>query len=102
SGNSLTKTTADGWTSGAASTQSIAAGDGYVEFTATESTTYRMAGLSHGDSDQSFQDIDFAFYEAGGSLCIYEASTSRGCFGAYASGDTLRVAVEGGVVKYKK
>ena len=44
-GNSLTKTTATGITSGATSTRQIASGDGYVEFTASETTTYRMLGL---------------------------------------------------------
>jgi hypothetical protein len=35
-------------------------------------------------------------------VCIYEAGTSRGCFGTYTGGDVLRVGVESGVVKYKK
>src|SRR5207253_6409319 len=92
SGNSLTKTAADGWNAGAASTQAIASGDGYVEFTASETNTYRMIGLSHGDSDQGYQDIDFAFYVGAGQyLCLYEAGVSRGCVGSYNSGDTLRV-----------
>ena len=63
SGNSLTKTAGDSWANaGAASTQAIASGDGYVEFTASETTTYRMCGLSHGDDDQAYPDIDFAIY----------------------------------------
>ena len=38
-GNSLTKTTATGWgNAGAVSTQQIASGDGYVEFTASETS----------------------------------------------------------------
>lgn len=102
-GSSLTGTMG-GWnTSGAVSTQSIPAGDGYAEFTANESSTYRMFGLSRGNSDQNYTDIDFAFYPAaGGQLYIYEAGINRGAVSSYAPGDSLRVSVEGGVVKYRK
>ena len=63
-GNSLTKTAATGWgNAGAVSTQQIASGDGYVEFTASETTTYRMLGLSNGNTNASYEDIDFALYE---------------------------------------
>ena len=102
-GNSLTKTTADNWAnSGAASSQSITSGDGYVEITASETNTFRMIGLSHGDANQDYTDIDFAAYLATTNLCIYEAGISRGCVSTYTTGDTIRVAVESGVVKYKK
>ena len=103
SGNNLTST-GNGWgTAGAVSTQSIASGDGYVEFTASETTSYRMIGLSHGDTNQNFSDIDFAFYlEYGGYLNIYEGGGPVGNFGSFVTGDVLRVAVEGGVVKYRK
>src|SRR5258706_1494006 len=103
SGNNLTAT-GNGWnTSGAVSTQSIASGEGYVEFTASETNTYRMIGLSHGDTNQNFDDIDFAFYlMIGGQLNIYEGGGLVGNFGTYVAGDVLRVAVEGGVVKYRK
>jgi RHS repeat-associated protein len=105
SGNNLTKAQVDTWgNSGASSTQSIASGDGYVELTATEINTWRMIGLSHGDANQDYTDIDFAAYLAvsGNNLCIYEAGVNRGCPSTYNTGDTIRVAVESGVVKYKK
>lgn len=102
-GNSITKTTADNWgNSGARSSQNISAGDGYVETTASETHTFRMIGLSNGDSNQDYTDIDFAAYLSAANFCIYEAGTSRGCVSTYATGDTIRVAVEGGVVKYRK
>lgn len=102
--NNLTKTAAEGWgNAGAASTQTIASGDGYVELTASETNTYRMLGLSNGNTNENYVDIDFALYPAiGGTLYVYEGGVSRGTFGSYATGDTLRVAVEGGVVKYRK
>ena len=45
-GSSLHKTGAAGWTSGAVSANTLEAGDGAMEFTATEIDTTRAAGLS--------------------------------------------------------
>src|SRR6516164_9631335 len=46
---------------GASSLQTVAAGDGFVEFTVGELNTLWAAGISHGDSDTTYADIDFAF-----------------------------------------
>ena len=104
SGNSLTKTAALGWNNaGAVSTQQIASGDGYVEFTASETTTYRMLGLSNGNTNTDYTDIDFGIDEYGnGQIAVYEAGVLKGTFGTYVPGDVLRVAVVSGVVKYSK
>jgi hypothetical protein len=103
SGNNLTKTAADSWgNAGAVSTQTINSGDGYVEFTASETTTYRLLGLSHTDTNQMYNTIDFAIYLQPGILSGYVGSTYLGNLGSYAMGDVLRVQIEGGVVKYKK
>jgi hypothetical protein len=102
-GSSLTKTAGTAWgNAGAISTQQIASGDGYVQFTASETTTYRMLGFSNGNSNASYQDIDFAVYLNLGQLQVYEAGALKGSFGSYATGSTLRVALVGGVVKYSK
>jgi hypothetical protein len=45
----------------------LRAGDGYVEFTVGEAGTFWMAGLSHGNQDTRYGDIDFAFRFNGGS-----------------------------------
>jgi len=103
SGNSLSKPGAAGWNAGAVSGQTIGSGDGYMEFTATETTTHRRAGLSNGDSSQSWDDIDYCVYlQANGTIDINEGPNPRGSFGTYATGDLFRVTVEGGVVKYYK
>lgn len=106
-GNNLTKTTTTaGWNSGASSTQSLASGDGFVEFTTNEANLHKMCGLNVGDASQSYTDINFAIYpRADGSIYIYESGNPRSqngsqVFGTYAAGDRFRVAVEGGVVKY--
>jgi RHS repeat-associated protein len=88
------------WDAGAVSTQTIS-GDGYVEFTASQNITWRMCGLGNGDSSPSYTDIEYAIYADGsGNLTIYESGNNRGTVGTYTGTDKLKVAVEGGVVKY--
>jgi hypothetical protein len=101
-GDDLTKTAAHGWgNAGAASTRKIVSGTGYAAFTASETSTSRMVGLSNGDSDDTHIDIDFAIYvTAVGTVDIYEKGAPRGTVGVYVPGDVLRIAVESGVVRY--
>jgi hypothetical protein len=100
-GNDLVKSgTTVGWNAGASTVASLS-GDGFVEFTTTDITKYKAAGLSNGDSNQSYTDIDFAFYLlSSGRIRIYEAGVNRGLFGTYAAGDIFRVQNTGGVVTY--
>jgi Calx-beta domain len=103
-GNSLTDTAATGVNAGAASTQRITSGDGYVEFVASETTTDRLLGLSNGNTDASYPDVDFGIAIGGAPIQVYvfEKGVNRGSFGTYKTGDVFRVAVVGGVVKYSK
>jgi hypothetical protein len=104
-GNSLQKTGGcDGCqNAGATSQQQILSGDGYIEFTAGETTTTRGAGLSNGDTDTSGADVDFAVaLWNDGQASVYESGAWKADLFAYAPGDVFRVAVEGGVVKYYK
>jgi hypothetical protein len=90
-----------GWSAGAISSRVLARGNGSIEFAVGESNTGRMCGLSHGDANASYTDIDFALYPAAdGIVYVYEAGISRGSFGSYAAGDRFRVAVESGAVRY--
>ncbi|MDY6983815.1 MAG: hypothetical protein SV422_12060, partial [Pseudomonadota bacterium] len=58
-GNTLTATSS-GQNAGAQSNETLS-GDGFIEFTAVETDKMRAIGLdSQNDSDNSFQDIDFA------------------------------------------
>jgi hypothetical protein len=102
--NSLIKTAATGWgNAGAYSSNSLAAGDGYVEWVATEVTTGRMLGLSVGNVGNNYTDIDFAIHaKETGALNVYENGGWKHSGSTYSAGDVLRVQVEGGVVKYKK
>jgi hypothetical protein len=104
----VTKTAADGWGSAGYSSVESLTDDGYIEFTATESTTDRMVGLSTNDRDQSYTSIEYAWYLASGggpnSSLIYFSGSSVGVsFGPYTPGVTVfRIAREGTSIKFFK
>ena len=94
-GGDLTKTsTSAGWNAGASSVETIA-GAGFVEFTAGEATTSRMAGLGNGDASQHHDDIEYAVWlKANGTFGVYEGGVLRdGTLGTYGAGDVFRVTV---------
>ena len=101
SGNSLNKTTSNNnWDGGAYSYNSIS-NNGYLEFTATETNTSRMIGLSNTNADNSYSSIKYAIYlQNNGTLNVFETGINRGSFGSYAASDVFRVSVENNVVKY--
>ncbi|HEY3303141.1 MAG TPA: Ig-like domain-containing protein [Candidatus Binatia bacterium] len=104
--NSLKESCGGCGNSGAQSLQSIPSGNGYVEFTASETTTQRAVGLSRGNTDTSRADIDFAIALWNGSpsgyVEIYENGVYKFGSVSYVPGDVFRVAVASGVVKYSK
>jgi RHS repeat-associated protein len=74
-----------------------------VQFTASETTGYLLLGLSHTDTNQSYNTIDYAIYlQPNGNVSGYEGATHLGNLGSYGTGDVLRVAIENGVVMFKK
>lgn len=101
-GDALVKTgTAVGWNAGAVSTRAVGAGGGFVEFTPGPAGTHRAVGLGRGDSDPGLDDIEFAMVVMdGGSIGVYESGVLRATFTAAAPSDRLRIAVEGGRVRY--
>jgi hypothetical protein len=89
---------------GATSLQELTAGDGYVEFTVGEATTFWLAGLSHGNDGTGYAEIDFAFrFNGAGWADVLENGVYQsGGDTAYAAGDVFRVAVVGGRVQYSR
>jgi hypothetical protein len=57
-----------------------------------------MFGLSHGDIDGGYADIDFALFTCPltGQVMVFEGGAYQGTFGTYSAGDVLAVAVEMG------
>src|SRR6185503_603112 len=103
-GYSLLNTAATGWgNSGASSTLELASGDGWVEYTATDLSASRTLGLSNGDASRNYNEIDFGLSAWNNSLWAHQnGSQISSCCGSFAMGARLRIAVEGGVVKYRK
>jgi len=102
-GSTLSKSTGTvAWDAGAISASGLASPDGYLEVSAALAPNVAMVGLSHGNANAGYSDIDFALYFASGTLYIYEGGLNRGSFGSLVSTDKLRVSVEGGVVRYRK
>jgi hypothetical protein len=88
---------------GATSQQELTAGDGYVEFTVGELTTFWMGGLGHGNDGTGFGDIEFGFrFNGFGGADVLENGTYSGGDTPYATGDVFRVAVVNGRVQYSR
>ncbi|HEY1587481.1 MAG TPA: glycosyl hydrolase family 18 protein, partial [Polyangia bacterium] len=103
SGNNITKSGGDPSLddAGGVSTQSLGAGDGWLEVTVADPNAFRFVGLATPHAGTSDGAIDFAFRLQAGRADVYE----RGAWAAdntVVAGDTLRVAVSGGIVTYSK
>jgi hypothetical protein len=91
---------------GAQSVESLS-GDGWFEFTAQETDKMRAVGLDHQNSNNTFQDIDYAIVlrEAQADGRAYAEVWQNGTFISdtpYTQGMRFRIAVENGIVKYYK
>ena len=91
----------DGCQDGGATSQEQLNADGYVEFTVGEINTMWMAGLSHGNDDTTYADIDFGFrFNGGGWADVLENGIYAGGDTPYAPGDVFRIAIANGRVQY--
>jgi hypothetical protein len=87
---------------GAASTQTIASGDGYIEFTATETNKIRQIGLSSSNPGTTTAEIQFSIrLTEAGIAEVRESNVYRAEVG-YVANDRLRIAVVGTNVVYSK
>ena len=91
----------DGCQDGGATSQEQLNSDGSVEFTVGELNTMWMAGLSHGNDDTTYADIDFGFrFNGGGWADVLENGIYAGGDTPYAPGDVFRIAIANGRVQY--
>jgi spore germination protein YaaH len=102
-GATLTKSGGQPWAddAGGTSAQSIGAGDGWLEITVGDAQPFRFVGLARPHASTSGGAIDFAFRLQAGRADVYESGAWK-ADNAVTSGDTLRVAVAGGIVTYSK
>ena len=93
----------DGCQDAGASSQEQLSSDGYIEFRVRGLNTMWMAGLSHGDDDTTYADIDFGFrFNGAGSADVLENGIYAGGDTTYAAGDVFRIAVANGRIQYSK
>ncbi|MBL0741392.1 RHS repeat-associated core domain-containing protein [Chryseolinea lacunae] len=98
---SLTKVGANGWTSGAASTNLLKAGvDGSIQFTITSVTGAYMFGLSKTDKDVNFTTIDYAIAVSSGVVTIYESGTPISTGVTAAVNDVFKIVRTNNVLQY--
>ncbi len=98
----LSRTTSSGWNAGAYSKQTVA-NNGFVQTIVNETNRQRMFGLSNSSADDNYTTIAYAIYlHSNANIYVYESGVSRGGFGTYSSGDTVKVAVENDLVHYYK
>jgi hypothetical protein len=83
------------------SQQRITSGDGALAFSTTDTGTLRFIGLSSGNAGTSATEIRFALRLQGGRAEVRESGAYRSEI-AFGAGDTLKVSVEGGQVKYSR
>jgi hypothetical protein len=86
---------------GALSTQKISSGDGFMSFETSDTRTLRFIGLSSGNPGTDPREIAFGIRLQAGTAEVREAGLYKAevPFGA---GDTLKVAVQGGLVSYSR
>jgi hypothetical protein len=104
SGNSLTKSSGcDGCVdAGAHSRQEIAAGDGYLEFTASETSSWRSIGFKGGNPGVNTSEIHFAIsLKPDGVVEVRERGMLR-TNTTYVRGDVFRIALMAGAIRYYK
>jgi len=93
----------DGCQDAGASSQEQLSTDGYVEFKVGELNTMWMAGLSHGDDDTTYGDIDFGFrFNGAGYADVLEGGSYAGGDTTYAPGDVFRISLANGRIEYSK
>ena len=74
-----------------------------MEFTVGVTNAAQVIGLSHGDTDLSEEDIDFALkFWPGGGVDVRENGSYVGVDSRYTATDVFRIAVGSGVVTYYK
>ncbi len=102
SGNTLQKVGGrdDTPDAGAVSQQSIASGDGYLEFTATQTDKLGFCGLARTPSGTDFSAIDFAIKLTGRGVAEVRENNLYKSELSYSAGDLFRISVESGAVKY--
>ena len=99
-GNSIYKTTVNGWGNGGAASSREFMGDGKVEFTAQNTQYYRICGLSTKNTNADILSIEYGIYLQGNLIRVYEKGIDRGSFGNWQDNDVFGVERIGSTIRY--
>jgi len=84
----------------ARSEQRLLNGNGYIEFTVSETNKTRMVGLTHDPSELNFASVDFAIKLTAKGVAEIRENNAYAGETPYAAGDVFRIAVENHQVTY--
>jgi hypothetical protein len=87
---------------GARSQQVLQSGDGYVEFSTSDTDKIKFIGFSRNPDGTEFEAIDFCIKFNNIGIAEVRESNAYLTERAFVPGDVFRIAIEGGVVKYYK
>jgi RHS repeat-associated protein len=96
----ISKTSGSCWYEGLATKGSFDE-DGYVEYE-VGTTTFFMVGLSDTNTNPVWTTIDYAIYNEGTNIVIYENASHKGYHEVSAVGDIFRIERIGNKIYYKK
>jgi RHS repeat-associated protein len=103
SGNKLIATTSTWGNAGAASFQTLAAGqNGWVECLASETTTGRIFGLSDTNPDLGYASIRYGFQQSPSGLYVIESGTQTLLSATFNPGEILTIERVGSVINYRR
>jgi hypothetical protein len=90
----------DSWGDGGAASFDSVGDNGYMYMIVSQTSDDRIIGLSDQNTNAHLNTIDFGFYLNGGVLRVRESGTTVANLGGYNVGDTLKIAIESGTVRY--
>lgn len=105
-GNTIEKTSgSDGlWDAGGVASKQLQSGDGFCqwEVDTTTGTDSLMCALSNDNPDFSFQSLDFAIWQFGNTIRVYENNSQKFTTTGVTVGDLFKVEIVSGSVEYKQ
>lgn len=92
------------WDTSIFSQQSIASGDGWVQFTLTGIFSVSFIGLTADTAytDPDYHKIKFSFFIFGSNIYMFEDGVISLFIAPAVTGDIYRISIEGGVVVYRR
>jgi endonuclease/exonuclease/phosphatase family metal-dependent hydrolase len=101
--NGLKKTSGSNgsYDAGAYSQQSIASGDGYLEFTASNTTSDAVIGLTTGDGSGTGASFPWGIHLSTVGIAEVRENGGYKTDTVYAAGDVFRISIASGVVTYQ-